>query len=75
MLPQNRPELRVQIVWVKGLNGGHHYRLQVETPTMDLHTVQQWSTTGLMPVPVFEDLMASLYNLVEQRLHSQLQLP
>lgn len=62
MKPENRPKFRLSIVRVELLNREDHYRLQIETPTMDLHTIQQWTCGTNMPAGTFEDLLASFIN-------------
>lgn len=58
MKPENRPDFVLRLVRVANLNREDHYRLQLETPTMDQHTVGSWSIAGPVPASVFEDMLA-----------------
>lgn len=73
MKPENRPKFRLSIVRVELLNREDHYRLQLETPTMDQHTIKQWSCAGGVPSGVYEDMLACLINKLAELVPHQVQ--
>lgn len=60
MKPENRPRFRLSLVRVEMLNREDHYRLQIETPTMEQHTIKQWSMSGPVPASVFQDILSCM---------------
>lgn len=64
----------LRVVRVCSLNLEDHYRIQVESPNMDLHTVKQWSVSGPVPPNVLEDILATFNKELAERIPVQLPL-